>query len=78
MRPDAKVKFGRVDLEVTAFGFGTAPIGNIFREVVVAHPAVTSFIAGTRTIVQLEQNLAWLSHRRRAPFGGARRRPQLG
>ncbi len=33
MHPDAKVKFGRVDLEVTAFGFGTAPLGNIFREI---------------------------------------------
>lgn len=33
MKPDAKNKFGRVDLEVTAFGFGTAPVGNIFREI---------------------------------------------
>jgi len=33
MQPDCKVKFGRVDLEVTPFGFGTAPIGNIFREI---------------------------------------------
>ncbi|WP_299141141.1 aldo/keto reductase [uncultured Tateyamaria sp.] len=33
MNPDTKNKFGRVDLEVTAFGFGTAPIGNIFREI---------------------------------------------
>ena len=33
MQPDTLVKFGRVDLEVTAFGFGTAPIGNIFREI---------------------------------------------
>ncbi|MEO0992035.1 MAG: aldo/keto reductase, partial [Pseudomonadota bacterium] len=33
MQPDTKRKFGRVDLEVTAFGFGTAPIGNIFREI---------------------------------------------
>ncbi|MEL6467358.1 MAG: aldo/keto reductase [Pseudomonadota bacterium] len=33
MTPDKKNKFGRVDLEVTAFGFGTAPIGNIFREI---------------------------------------------
>ncbi|MCV2870353.1 aldo/keto reductase [Defluviimonas sp. WL0002] len=33
MTPAAKVSFGRVDLEVTAFGFGTAPIGNIFREI---------------------------------------------
>ena len=33
MDPQAKLKFGRVDLEVTAFGFGAAPIGNIFREI---------------------------------------------
>ena len=33
MQPDARNKFGRVDLEVTAFGFGTAPVGNIFREI---------------------------------------------
>lgn len=33
MNPSDKVKFGRVDLEVTPFGFGTAPIGNIFREI---------------------------------------------
>ncbi len=33
MTPDTKRKFGRVDLEVTAFGFGTAPVGNIFREI---------------------------------------------
>ena len=33
MNPDQKVKFGRVNLEVTQFGFGTAPIGNIFREI---------------------------------------------
>ncbi|MCA3440001.1 MAG: aldo/keto reductase [Rhodobacter sp.] len=29
---------------------------------VVAHPAVPSFCAGTRTVAQLEQNLAWFSH----------------
>lgn len=33
MNPSDKVKFGRVDLQVTPFGFGTAPIGNIFREI---------------------------------------------
>lgn len=33
MNPNSKKKFGRVDLDVTAFGFGTAPIGNIFREI---------------------------------------------
>ncbi len=33
MHPSQKRKFGRVDLEVTSFGFGTAPVGNIFREI---------------------------------------------
>lgn len=33
MNPADKRKFGRVDLEVTAFSFGTAPVGNIFREI---------------------------------------------
>jgi D-threo-aldose 1-dehydrogenase len=33
MHPGEKRKFGRTDLEVTAFGFGTAPLGNIFREI---------------------------------------------
>ena len=33
MRPDTKRQFGRVDLQVTSFAFGTAPVGNIFREI---------------------------------------------
>ena len=33
MKLSKKVKFGRVDLEVTPFAFGTAPIGNIFQEI---------------------------------------------
>ena len=33
MQPSDKRKFGRADLEVTAFAFGTAPVGNIFREI---------------------------------------------
>jgi len=33
VQPDEKRKFGRVDMEVTAFGFGTAPVGNIFHEI---------------------------------------------
>ena len=33
MQPSTKKKFGRVDLDVSAFGFGTAPVGNIFREI---------------------------------------------
>ncbi len=33
MQAFQKNKFGRVDLDVTAFAFGTAPVGNIFREI---------------------------------------------
>lgn len=33
MQPHHTHKFGRVDLQVSAFGFGTAPVGNIFREI---------------------------------------------
>ncbi|QEU09193.1 aldo/keto reductase [Paracoccus yeei] len=33
MKPSDKRKFGRTDLEVTRFAFGTAPVGNIFREI---------------------------------------------
>ena len=33
MRPDQKRKFGRVDLDVTGFAFGTAPVGNFVREI---------------------------------------------
>ena len=33
MHPSTKRKFGRTGLEVTSFGFGTAPVGNIFREI---------------------------------------------
>lgn len=33
MKPSVKQKFGRVDIDVTKFGFGTAPIGNFLREI---------------------------------------------
>lgn len=33
MKPAQQRKLGRVDLSVSAFAFGTAPVGNIFREV---------------------------------------------
>ncbi|GBR08508.1 aldo/keto reductase [Acetobacter oeni] len=33
MRPDEKRKFGRSGVDVTAFAFGTAPLGNFLREV---------------------------------------------
>ena len=38
---------------------------------VVAHPAVPSFCAGTRTVAQLDQNLAWFSHPIPAEFWAA-------
>ena len=33
MQPFDRKRLGRVDLDVTAFGFGTAPVGNIFHEI---------------------------------------------
>ncbi|MGR9244201.1 aldo/keto reductase (plasmid) [Rhizobium leguminosarum] len=33
MKPSTTRKFGRADLDVTSFAFGTAPIGNIFRPI---------------------------------------------
>ena len=33
MEPQGRAKLGRVDLEVTRFGFGTAPVGNLFRPI---------------------------------------------
>ena len=33
MHPAQKRKLGRVDLEVTSLGFGTAPVGNLFRKI---------------------------------------------
>lgn len=38
------------------------PLAAAALQFVVAHPAVPSFIAGTRTVQQLQQNLAWFSH----------------
>lgn len=38
---------------------------------VVAHPAIPTFCAGTRTVEQLQQNLAWFSHPIPAEFWAA-------
>lgn len=38
------------------------PLAAAALQFVVAHPAVPSFMAGTRTVEQLDQNLAWFSH----------------
>ena len=51
MTPDTRRKFGRVDLNVTAFAFGTAPVGNIFSEIDEATSSAmfeTSWQAGVR------------------------------
>jgi D-threo-aldose 1-dehydrogenase len=38
------------------------PLPAVALQFVVAHPAIPSFIAGTRTVEQLQQNLGWFSH----------------
>jgi D-threo-aldose 1-dehydrogenase len=51
MTPTQKNKFGRVDLDVTAFAFGTAPIGNIFKPISEEESAAmieTAWQAGVR------------------------------
>jgi len=40
----------------------SVPLPAAALQFVVAHPAIPSFSAGTRTIEQLKQNLAWFSH----------------
>ena len=38
------------------------PLPAAAMQFVVAHPAIPSFIAGTRTVEQLDKNIAWFSH----------------
>ena len=49
----------RIEAVCTAHG---VPLPAAALQFVVAHPAIPSFIAGTRTVEQLRQNLAWFSH----------------
>lgn len=44
---------------------------------VVAHPAIPSFCAGTRTVAQLQQNLEWFSHPIPAEFWATLKREGL-
>jgi D-threo-aldose 1-dehydrogenase len=53
------------------------PLGAAALQFVVAHPAVPSFCAGTRTVQQLEQNLAWFSHPIPADFWATLKRQGL-
>jgi len=38
------------------------PLPAAAMQFVTAHPAIPSFIAGTRTVEQLQKNLDWFSH----------------
>ena len=40
----------------------SVPLAAAALQFVVAHPAIPTFIAGTRTVDQLKQNLQWFSH----------------
>nr|HMQ58703.1 aldo/keto reductase [Rhizobiaceae bacterium] len=46
----------------------SVPLPAAALQFVVAHPAIPSFCAGTRTVEQLEQNLKWFSHSIPAAF----------
>jgi D-threo-aldose 1-dehydrogenase len=52
-------KVARIEAVCTAHG---VPLPAAALQFVVAHPAIPSFIAGTRTVEQLRQNLSWFSH----------------
>ncbi|MGQ0564387.1 MAG: aldo/keto reductase [Gemmobacter sp.] len=52
-------KVARIEAVCAEFA---VPLPAAALQFVVAHPAVPSFCAGTRTVQQLDQNLAWFSH----------------
>lgn len=52
-------KVARIEAVCAEYG---VPLPAAALQFVVAHPAVPSFIAGTRTVEQLRQNLAWFQH----------------
>lgn len=58
-------KVARIEAVCAAFN---VPLPAAALQFVVAHPAVAAFCAGTRTVAQLDQNLAWFSHAIPAEF----------
>lgn len=52
-------KVGRIESVCTEYD---VPLPAAALQFVVAHPAIPSVVAGTRTIEQLRQNLAWFRH----------------
>jgi D-threo-aldose 1-dehydrogenase len=61
-------KVARIEAVCTEYG---VPLPAAALQFVVAHPAVPSFCAGTRTVEQLKQNLAWFSQPIPAEFWAA-------
>ena len=57
-------------IEAVCAGYGV-PLAAAALQFVVAHPAVPAFCAGTRTVEQLDQNLAWFQHPIPAEFWAA-------
>jgi D-threo-aldose 1-dehydrogenase len=56
---DIMAKVARIEAVCAAHH---VPLPAAALQFVVSHPAIPSFIAGTRTVDQLRQNLAWFSH----------------
>ena len=56
---DIMARVEKIEAVCAAFN---VPLPAAALQFVVAHPAVSSFIAGTRTVEQLQQNLNWFSH----------------
>lgn len=52
-------RVARIEKVCAEFG---VPLAAAALQFVVAHPSVASFCAGTRTVEQLQQNLAWFAH----------------
>jgi D-threo-aldose 1-dehydrogenase len=63
-------------IEVVCKAYGV-PLPAAAMQFVVAHPAIPSFVAGTRTLEQLEKNLEWFSHPIPAEFWQALKRHGL-
>lgn len=61
-------KVARIEVVCAEFG---VPLPAAALQFVVAHPAIPSFCAGTRTVAQLRQNLDWFSHPIPAEFWAA-------
>lgn len=63
--PDIMERVRRIEHVCAAHG---VPLPAAALQFVVAHPAIPSFIAGTRTVDQLNRNLGWFAHSIPAEF----------